>query len=345
MNKFKRVVVVVTVLTLTIAILACSSQQNTSSNSAGSQGPIILKVGHDQQESGSYQAGMKKFADLVAERTGGKVKVEIYPNAVLGPEVKLLEAVRMGTLDIALCGAPNASGVVPELAMFSLSYLFKNQQQFDAAMKPDGEILNILQKTVADKNAGVKMIGLFTTGKRSIVNSVKPVRSAADMKGMKIRVMASPVEHKIWSGLGAYPANIATPETFTALQTKVVNAAENAPSVVLNWKWYEPAKYYSLTEHQFFVSPVFMSDKAYNNLPPDLREIVIKAMRDASAYERIADIKINEDALKEMQSRGAIINSDVDKKSFIDALKNIQNEVADQLKTKQILDLIRKTPS
>jgi TRAP-type C4-dicarboxylate transport system substrate-binding protein len=212
-------------------------------------------------------------------------------------------------------------------------------------MKPDGEILNILQKTVADKNAGVKMIGLFTTGKRSIVNSVKPVKSAADIKGMKIRVMASPVEHKIWSSLGAYPANIATPETFTALQTKVVTAAENAPSVVLNWKWYEPAKYYSLTEHQFFVSPVFMSDKAYNNLPPDLRDIVIKAMQDASAYERQADIKINEDALKDMQARGAIINSDVDKKSFIDALKNIQDEVADQLKTKQILDLIRKTPS
>jgi tripartite ATP-independent transporter DctP family solute receptor len=345
MNKFQRFIVTLTVSALTIVVLACSSQQNTSSNTATRQDPIVLKVGHDQPEASSYHAGMKKFADLVAERTGGRVRIDIYPNAVLGPEVKLLEGVRMGTLDIASCGAPNASGVVPELGLFSLSYLFRNQQHFDAAMKPDGEIMQILQKTVADKNAGVKMIGLFTTGKRSIVNSSKPIRSAADVKGMKIRVMASPVEQKIWSILGAYPADIATPETFTALQTKVVNAAENAPIIVLGWKWYEPAKYYSLTEHQFFVAPIFMSDKAYNRLPPDLRDMVLKAMLDASVYERQADIKINADALTDLQAKGAIINSDVNKKSFIDALKNLQDEVADQLKTKQLLDLIRNTPS
>jgi tripartite ATP-independent transporter DctP family solute receptor len=335
----------VAVSLLALALLACNSQQKTASSAVSSQGPIVLKVGHDQPEASSYHVGMKKFAELVAERTGGKVKVDIYPNAVLGPEAKLLEGVRTGTIDIATCGAPNASGVVPELAFFSLSYLFKNQQHFDSAMKPNGDVMKILEKTVADKNAGVKMIGLFTTGKRSVVNSTKPIKSAADIKGMKIRVMASPVEQKIWSTLGAYPANISTPETFTALQTKVVNAAENAPIIVLGWKWYEPAKYYSLTEHQFFVSIVFMSDKAYEKLPPDLRDIVVKAMQEASAYERQADVQINEDALKDLKAKGTVVNSDVNKQSFINTLKDIQDEVAGQLKMKQVLDLIRKTPA
>jgi TRAP-type transport system periplasmic protein len=312
------------------------------SNALSQTPAFVLKAGHDNPETGSYHAGFLHFAKIVSERTGGKVKIEVFPSAQLGNEVKLLESVRLGTVDFATCGAANASTVVPELGFFSVSYLFAGQDHFDRAMAPQGEIIKTLEKIVADKKAGARMVGLFTIGKRSIVNKVKPIKTVEDLKGMKIRVMASPIEQKVWTALGAQPTSIPTPETYSALQTGVVQGAENAPIIILGWKFYEPAKYYSLTEHQFFMAPVFMSDRAYQKLPADLRAIVLKCIQDASVYERQADLQINEKALEQLKTLGCEINSDVDKDSFINRLKGIQDETAKQLKVQNILDLIRK---
>jgi len=314
-----------------------------SGNALAQQPSFVLKVGHDQPENSSYHVGMVQFAKLVAERTGGKVKVEVFPTAQLGNEVKLLESVRLGTVDLATCGCANASTVVPELGFFSVSYLFAGQQHFERAMAPDGEIMKIMEKMVADKNAGARMVGLFTTGKRSIVNKVRPIKNTADVKGMKIRVMASPIEQKVWTTLGAQPTSIPTPETYSALQTGVVQAAENAPIIILGWKFYEPCKYYSLTEHQFFMAPVFMSEKTYQKLPADLRNIVLKCIQEASVYERQQDLQLNEKALEQLKTLGCLINADVDKDSFISRLKGIQDETAAQMKVQNILNLIRKT--
>lgn len=344
MKRLGRLIGLCLVLLVTmLTVGGCGKGTGSNANSeGGTQKPIILKVGHDQPEDSSYHVGMKRFAELVAQRTGGKVKVEVFPSAQLGNEVKLLESVRLGTVDLAPCGAANASTVIPELGLFSVSYLFADQKHFNAAMQQDGEIVKKLEEIVTNKNAGVRMVGLFTTGKRSIVNKVKPIKSAADVKGLKIRVMASPIEQKVWTTLGAQPTSIPTPETYSGLQTGVVDAAENAPIIILGWKFYEPAKYYSLTEHQFFIAPVFMSDKTYQKLPPDLRDTVLECIREASAYEQEQDVAINEKALQDLKAKGCIINSDVDKESFINALKHVQDQVAKELGMEDILNLIRK---
>lgn len=328
---------------LIASLVAAFSFFAVADKGVAQQPSFVLKVGHDQPENSSYHVGMVHFAKLVAERGGGKIKVEVFPTAQLGNEVKLLESVRLGTVDLATCGCANASTVVPELGFFSVSYLFAGQAHFDRAMAPDGEITKIMEKLVADKNAGARMVGLFTTGKRSIVNKVRPIKNVGDVKGMKIRVMASPIEQKVWTTLGAQPTSIPTPETYSALQTGVVQGAENAPIIILSWKFYEPCKYYSLTEHQFFMAPVFMSEKTYQKLPADLRDIVLKSIQEASLYERQQDLQINEKALEQLKPLGCLINADVDKDSFINRLKGVQDETAAQLKVQNILSLIRKT--
>jgi TRAP-type C4-dicarboxylate transport system substrate-binding protein len=158
---------------------------------------------------------------------------------------------------------------------------------------------------------------------------------------MKIRVMASPIETEVWTTFGAQPTTIPTPETYSALQTGVVAAAENAPIIIYSWKFYEPAPYYSLTEHQFFMSPVFVSDKTREKLPDDLEAIVMKCLEEASVYERKIDLEINDKALKDLAAAGCKINSDVDKQGFIGKLTSMQDKVAEQYKIQDVLKMIR----
>ena len=301
-----------------------------------------LKFAHDNNPDASYQAGALKFQELVRERTNGQVEIQIYPSAQLGDETTLMESVRMGTIDFAPCGCPNASPVFPMLNLFSLSYLFKDQAHFDDCFNdPQSTIPGIVKKMVADQKTGATVGAFFTIGKRSVVNRVKPVTKPEDLQGMSIRVMNSPIETEIWRTLGAIPTSIATNETYSALQTNVVNAAENAPIIVFSWKFYEAAPYYSLTEHQFFLSPVFVSDKLFKKLPADLAATVMECLEEAAAYERKADIGINEEALKKMAAAGCKINDDVNKQAFIDLLSPLQDKVAEKYGMTAVLQDIR----
>ncbi len=323
-----------------LTLLVCMLAVVPSSRAAGTV--YKLKFAHDNNPDASYQAGAVKFQELVKEKTNGQVEIQIYPSAQLGDETTLLESVRMGTIDFAPCGCPNASPVFPMLNLFSLSYLFKDQAHFNACISEASGIPQKVKQRVADQQTGATIGAFFTIGKRSIVNRIKPVTKPEDLKGLSIRVMNSPIETEIWRTLGAIPTSIATNETYSALQANVVNAAENAPIIIYSWKFYEAAPYYSLTEHQFFLSPVFVSDKVFKKLPADLAATVMDCLAQAADYERAADIRINEDALKKMAAAGCKINDDVDKQAFIRLLSPLQDKVAAQYGMTDILQEIRK---
>ncbi|WP_295579360.1 TRAP transporter substrate-binding protein [uncultured Oscillibacter sp.] len=313
----------------------------TGGAAAGGETTYTLKFGHDNNTDASYHAGALEFQRLVEERTNGQVKIEVFPSAQLGDEAALLEGVRMGTVDFAPCGCSNAATVFPMLGLFSVSYLFQDQQHFDACVSDDSDMIARIKELVAAEESGATVGGIFTIGKRSVINSKHPIVEPGDLKGLKLRVMSSPIETQVWSTLGAMPTSIATSETYSALQTKVVDGAENAPIIVYSWKFHEVAKYYSLTEHQFFLSPVFVSDKVAQKLPAELYGTVMACLAEACAYEREQDIVINEKALEDLAAGGCVINDDVDKEAFIEILAPLQDEVAGQYGVADVLQMIR----
>lgn len=317
------------------------STSASTSTSTDKQKTYTLKFGHDNNTDGSYHAGALEFARLVEERTDGQVIIEVFPSAQLGDEAALLEGVRMGTVDFAPCGCSNAATVFPMLGLFSVSYLFRDQEHFDACVADDSDMVARVKELVAAEDSGAKIGGIFTIGKRSVINSKHPVVTPEDMEGIKLRVMASPIETQVWSTMGSLPTSIATSETYSALQTGVVDGAENAPIIVYSWKFHEVAPYYSMTEHQFFISPVFVSDKLEDKLPADLYETVMECLADACVYERTEDININEQALKDLAAGGCIINDDVDKEAFMEILSPLQDEVAGQYGVEDVLKMIR----
>lgn len=301
-----------------------------------------LKFGHDNNTDASYHAGALEFQRLVEERTGGRVKIEVFPSAQLGDEAALLEGVRMGTVDFAPCGCSNAATVFPMLGLFSVSYLFRDQEHFDSCVDDSSDVITRVKELVEAENTGATVGGIFTIGKRSVINSKHPIVKPEDMKGIKLRVMSSPIETMVWSTLGAMPTSIATSETYSALQTGVVDGAENAPIIVYSWKFHEVAKYYSMTEHQFFMSPVFVSDKVKDKLPEDLYGLVMECLEEACVYERREDIAINEKALEDLAAGGCEINDDVDKEAFMEILAPLQDEVAADYNVEDVLQMIRE---
>lgn len=311
-------------------------------SSAWAAGKVYkLKFAHDNNPDASYHVGALKFQELVKAKTNGQVVVEVYPSAQLGDETTLLESVRMGTIDFATCGCPNASPVFPALNLFSLSYLFRDQAHFDSCLDDNSGITDKVKKLVADQKTGASIGAFFTIGKRNVVNRVKPIVVPEDLKGMPIRVMNSPIETEIWRTIGAIPTSIATSETYSALQANVVSAAENAPIIVYSFKFYEAAPYYSLTEHQFFLSPVFVSDLVAKKLPAELYKDVMECLKEAAIYERQADLAINEDALKKMAAAGCNINDNVNKEAFIKILTPLHDKIAEQYGMSEVLKEIR----
>ena len=300
---------------------------------------VRLRIGHDQPAGTMYDEGHTMFRKLVEERSGGRIKVDIFPAAQLGSEVAMIEGVRMGSLDASVSHVANASTVVPELALFSVPYLFKDRDHYERVLG-DPRFHDRIDALVAGKNLGLQVIGYYSAGVRTLYTRRGPATTPEALKGTKIRVMNNPVEAKVWNTIGTIPTPMNFGEVYQALQTGVLDAAENAPSVIETNRHYEAAKTIILTEHQRSICLLFMNEKKLTSLPADLRKLVLEAARDASAHERRRDVELNAQAIERMKAKGAQIVIP-ERARFEARIAPIQDEVAQNLKMTDVLELIR----
>lgn len=300
---------------------------------------IRLRIGHDQPVGSMYDEGHKSFKQLVEQRSGGRIKVDVFPAAQLGSEVAMLEGVRIGTIDMVVSSAANAATVVPEFGIFSVAYLFTDRAHVDRVVN-DPKFSAQLDQIIASKNLGIKRVGYYSAGVRNIYSRKGSVNSPADLKGVKIRVQNNPVEAQVWKAFGAIPTPMNFGEVYQALQSGVIDAAENGLAVVESNKHYEAAKYISQTEHQYGVFPLFMNEKKLASLPPDLQKIVLQAALDASVHERKKDNEFVDAAVENLRAKGAILTKP-DKAPFIALIAPIQDQVAQNVKATQLLEIIR----
>jgi len=214
-------------------------------------------------------AGVTFKGDLEAA-TSGAVSVKLFPAGQLGGERELIEAVKLGTIQIAMVSAAIAS-YYKEAQVLDIPYLFSSAPVAWKVMDgPFGK------EMAADclKKTGLRVLAYGETGFRNFTTSVKLIKSPADMKGLKIRVMESPVYVAMIKGLGAQPTPIAWPETYTALQQKVVDGQENPVSVIAANKFYEVQKYLTIDGHSYGVDFILINEKFYQSLPKEIQQDV-----------------------------------------------------------------------
>src|SRR5437899_7429471 len=250
-----------------------------SAGSAGAQ--IVAKLSGIQPLEHPSSYAEKFFSEQVSVLTTGRIKFQNYYNTQLGDAVANVQSVRNGTIGFTVVSASNLNQVVPAMDMLSLPFIFKNEAHFWWYLaQPEAE--NFVKPLEAK---GIKKIAYIDSGSRNLFTQ-KAVRTPADMKGQKIRVMASPVMVKTMEALGATGVPVAWAELYTALQTGVVDGAENNHPSVVAKKFYEVSKYYTLDEHMRIPDVIAMSMKLWNQLNDDQKKAVLEAGARTQAYMR-----------------------------------------------------------
>jgi tripartite ATP-independent transporter DctP family solute receptor len=238
--------------------------------------PIEIKFAHvdspDVCISKKGAAGVA-FKSIVEAETAGAVEVKVFPAGQLGGERELVEGTKLGTIQMSMVSAAIA-GYYKEAQVLDIPYLFSSGPVAWKVM--DGKFGKELAEDCL-KKTGMRVLAYGETGFRNFTNSVRPIKSPADMKGLKIRVMESPVYINMVKALGAAPTPIAWPETYSALQQRVVDGQENPVSVILMVKFYEVQKYITLDGHSYGVDFILVNNKFFQTLPKDTQHVLQNA--------------------------------------------------------------------
>lgn len=251
---------------------------------AGTASAETLRLSHNTGDTTTWQKGAEKFGELLAERTNGDIDVRVFPNAQLsgGDQMRQAEMVGRGALDMVVTSAINVTPLAPEMAAFSLPYLYSNYEQVDATTQgAPGELMAdiLLEK-------GIVVLAWGENGFREITNNTRPVKTPEDMKGLNMRV-AGPMYIDVMNALGANPQQMQWGETMTALQQGVVDGQENPiGAVIIPQQVYEVQKY--LTTWHYSYDPIFIgiSQKKWDSYDEATQQTLRDAAQEAMTYQR-----------------------------------------------------------
>jgi tripartite ATP-independent transporter DctP family solute receptor len=226
--------------------------------------------------------GAQRFADLVAQKSGGRMKVTLFPGAVLGGDPQNLSAVRGGTLDFTSMATGLLAGIDKEFMIFDFPFLFNNAQE--AFALSDGVVGTRLLGKLSEH--GLIGLGIWDLGFRNMTNSKRPIARAEDLQGLKVRVIASPIYIDMFNTLGANPVPMTFGEVYVALESKAIDGQDNPVGVIESAKFAEVQKYLSLTRHVYTGMPFLMSKKTWDSMSGAERKIIQEAADAAKDEER-----------------------------------------------------------
>lgn len=316
-------------------LFAAGGQEEASTVSEQS---YTLRLGHVTSADFPYHIAAEEFARLVNEGTGGKVKIDIFPNAQLGNEQVLTDSLILGTLDFSITNQAYTSSYVPEFGFLSVSYLFTSDQHVENVVL-DPKFIDLMTSYVDKKKPGFTYLSTLPSGVRSIYSTV-PLRSYADVQGYKIRIMPSEIETKVWNTLGTQSLSVPFGEVYSALQTELAEGAENTPSAYFTHKHYEVAPYFVKTEHQYLTANFLASNQTLNKLPEDfvkvIKDAAVKSCKVGADYAIASDAKVLDTLSKE-----GVTVIDIDKKPFVDAISPLHEKLAQEMNTIELLTMIR----
>lgn len=284
--------------------------------------PIPVSIYSILSRSSVLTQAAFRFAELVEERSGGRVKFDVYHSGELGGDVETIEDMRMGTIDMRVAGAGLHSHFYPKVQLLELPYLFDGNAHLQAVLYgPIGrEILDGFEPH------GVKGLAFWDIGFRNISNSKRPVNSVEDVRGLKIRVPEIDSYVKVWEAFGASPVAMAWPDVYLALQTGVLDAQDNAPEHTYTNRTYEVQKYYSVINYTWMGAVLTMNLRKWESLPADIQQIFLETAEEVGRWTFAELEKANEDALAAMEEAGLEVNRNPDLSGFREIASQVYSE-------------------
>jgi tripartite ATP-independent transporter DctP family solute receptor len=290
-----------------LAVLCIAAQAQTN-----------LRFADTLSANDTHNQAARYMAELLKERTAGKLTMSVHPAGELGSDGSILEGVRLGSIDIALTGNPFFTQFAPRLNVLDLPYLFRDTSHAHKVM--DGPVGEALLKDL-ERNR-MKGLGFWEIGFRHITNSRHPIRVPQDLSGIKIRTTPNKAHIEAFRIWGANPAPMAFTELYLALQTGTVDAQENPINNIFANRMYEVQKYVSLSGHAYTASIVAMNLAKFNALPAEQQKALRDVVREAGLRQRELNAKQESENLAKIKEAGVEVNSDVD----VDAFRKLAHE-------------------
>ena len=270
----KRIFLKTVVAALAVATLGMTSAQELRERS--------FKLALQNPKGHPLVTGAEKFAELVGTRSGGKLKVNIFPGGVLGGDAANVSALQGGTLEIVVLNSGILAAQVKDFVVYDFPFMFANAKEVDAVV--GGAFGQKLHAKLQDK--GIVGLAYWELGFRQITNGKRAIQKVDDLAGLKLRVIPNPINIDWVKALGANPTPLAFPELYAALEQKAVDGQENPASVILANKFAEVQKYLTLTNHQYNPQSMIFSKKIWDTLNDAERKIIADAATEAAQFER-----------------------------------------------------------
>ncbi|MCR5867900.1 MAG: TRAP transporter substrate-binding protein [Aquincola tertiaricarbonis] len=263
-----------------------------------------IKFGHLNNADHPVSAGVKKFAELLAAKTGGKMKVQEFPASTLGNEMQQQSALQGGVQEMSAPATTSLAGIVKEFGLIDFPFAVSDFGQADALL--DGPFGQALLAKLPEK--GLVALGYWDLGFRNVTNSKRPITKPEDLEGLKLRVIPNPVFLETFKALKANPTPMPFAELYGALEAKAVDGQENPFAVILSNKMYEVQKYVSATNHVYAANIVLVSKRFWDKLSPAEKKAMNDAANEARSYQRTTSRAAAQKAVAELQAKGMQYN-------------------------------------
>jgi tripartite ATP-independent transporter DctP family solute receptor len=291
--------------------------------------PKHYSLGYDQPHTTGYGVGADLFAAKLSELSKGTMVIDQFPGAQLGQEPQMLQKIRTGDIDFIFSSSANAATISPESGVLSIHYLFRSEDHLVRALA-DPRLAAALQELFSDTVKDAHFLVPLTLGLRDIYGK-KEIRSIADIKGLKIRVQATPTEDAMFPAYGAQTVHMPFGSVYTSLQTGVVDLAENGVNVYDSNKHYEVAPVMSMTGHEANANLMFVSEKLWDSLTPEQKSWVEAAANEVATKEPAQAVALEHKSQAKLTKLGVKFVTDVDKSGFVQAATPLQDKIAANL--------------
>lgn len=303
-----RLIIIMFSLLLLAGLSSCGQREDIT----------VLKLGHGLDPSHSVHKGMVYMADRVYEKSGGQMRIDVYPSGQLGSERENLEMLQIGSLAITKVSAAIMEGFAPSYRVLSLPYIFTSREHAYRVM--DGDIGR--QILMDGDKYWLRGLTFYDAGSRSFYTKDRPIEHPDDLRGLRIRVMESPTAVGMIRALGGSPTPISWGELYTALQGGVVDGAENNPPSFYLSHHYEVCQYYSLNEHSTIPDVLLISTKYWNTLTEQEQEWLQEAAEESAIHQRVLWMESERYSLEQAEAAGVTIIYP-DKEPFIERVQEI----------------------
>lgn len=295
---------------------------------AAAGAPIAVKVGHVNPPGDPSHDAWEFFKKTLEEKSGGKFKVDLYPAGQLGEERELVEQVKMGSVDLVTVNSAPLSLHFPKFELFVLPYLFRDEPHLQRFV--DGPVGQKLAEEF-EKATNIKLLAYWANGVRHTFLPKKAITGPDDFKGVKVRVMNNEVYIGLFNALGAMPTPMAYGEVYTALSTGVIDAAENDTAGYLAMKFYEPAKYFSMTNHVVALKIALANPAFLNKIPADLRPLFDQVTLETRDWQRKRYAEKQKQDIEWMRTNKVFVNEVKDLAAFQARVKPLWDKYAPKI--------------